>query len=83
MIKENFVFEGAPIAKAEILMEKVAVDVYNKAITTHTVQTIWMAGEDEMRGKKHRYNHRFDYQGKDIFTEAFESLNEYLADLKT
>jgi len=80
MIKENFVFEGAPIAKAEILMQKVWVDADNKATTKHTVQTIWMTGEVENRGKLHGYNHNFDYQGGDLFTEAFTSLDAYLAD---
>tara|TARA_R110000868_G_scaffold112527_2_gene302983 strand:+ start:16224 stop:16475 length:252 start_codon:yes stop_codon:yes gene_type:complete len=83
MIKENFVFEGATIAKAEILIEKCWVDANNKATTLHTVQTVYMVGEEEKRGKKHGYNHDFDYTGGDIFTEAFASLNAYLADPTT
>ncbi len=83
MIRENFVFEGVPIAKAEILMERVWVVSGNKATTKHTVQTIWLSEGVEMRGKKHSYNHSFDYQGTDLFTEAFASLNDYLADPTT
>lgn len=79
----NFNFETGTFPLVEINMTEVKTTDTSegmKGLTTHTVSAVKMVGGVEVVKVLKKYNHPFEYQGGNPFTEAFTSLNAYLAD---
>jgi hypothetical protein len=82
----NFSYKTGSFPLVEINMKKVILtDVGEKitALTEHTVSAVKMIEGVETLEYLNKYNHPFDYAGGNPFTEAFTSLNAYLADPTT
>ena len=83
----NFNFETGHFPLIEINMIKVHLtdasteDVTKiTALTEHTISAVKVVDGVETVVLLKKYNHPFEYQGGNPFTEAFASLNAYLAD---
>ena len=83
----NFNFETGTFPLVEINMIKVhltdaSTEEVTKftGITEHTVSAVKMVDGVEVVKLLKKYNHPFEYLGGNPFTEAFASLNAYLAD---
>lgn len=82
----NFHYKTGSFPLVEIDMKKVHLtDTGEKitALTEHTVSAVIMVEGVRTLELLNKYNHPFDYAGGNPFTEAFASLNAYLADPST
>ena len=83
----DFNFETGTFPLIEINMIKVHLtDASSEevtkitALTEHTISAVKMVEGVESVVLLKKYNHPFEYQGGNPFTEAFTSLNAYVAD---
>ena len=83
----NFNFDTGSFPLVEINMRKVHIEdnsngdvIRFTAKTEHTVASVKMVDGVEVVKVLNKYNHPFEYLGGNPFTEAFASLNAYLAD---
>ena len=79
----NFNYKTGTFPLVEINMTKVHTEDEGgkeTGITEHTVSAVKMVDGVETLEYLNKYNHKFDYKGGHTFTEAFASLNAYLAD---
>jgi len=86
----NFNYKTGNFPLIEIDMKKVhltdsSIEEETKisALTEHTVSAVKMVEGVETLEFLNKYNHPFEYLGGNPFTEAFASLNAYLADSET
>jgi len=79
-IVENLKFLGLSMDKAEINIKSVIVENDTQATTFHAVTAIYLDAEGvEQMGESKDYNHKFEYQGGNVYYEALQSLSNYLA----
>jgi len=82
----DFNFETGTFPLIEINMIKVHLTDNGDevtAITEHTISAVKIVDGVEVVVVLKKYNHSFIYKGGHPFTEAFDSLNAYLADSET